>query len=561
MSDRVCAVTSCKNNGYKLQKWMNKQCDEHKCTHRECPCPRPFTLFSFPSEKKDSDVRTKWAQLINRKCADNSNWLPKKDSRVCSDHFVDKLPTKLNPFPTVNLGYTPVKEPKARPPPRRRLYQQAQAENSVKIRKICTNTSSANVQNASFSDNSHEVPSVHNIPNNEAGVGTESTCSPTESADETPVFQISDHSYACNDQPMEIACGGCIDKSMKIEEMKKELVKLREENSKLRAVIYKKSRKPFNIDSVLKSDKKVKFYTGIPSVKVFMTIFTYIVSTFKQITYWKGPSRVVANPLPNKRTKNRFHTRSLSKKEELILTMMKLRLGILNQDLADRFGISMTCVTNIITTWVRILAQIVGSLVFNPSKEVVKANLPPSFKNPKYTNTRHIIDCTEVFIQKPSSFEAQTATWSDYKHHHTLKILISITPSGMINFISNSWGGRASDKYVTEKSGFLNILEAYDTVMADRGFPIREELALRHCHLLIPPGRRGVTQMSSDEVRKTKEIANRRIYVEQAIRRLKCFRILRYEVPLTLLSHVDDIMKIVGGICNLYPPLPRYPSK
>ena len=76
--------------------------------------------------------------------------------------------------------------------------------------------------------------------------------------------------------------------------------------------------------------------------------------------------------------------------------------------------------------------------------------------------------------------------------------------------------------------------------------------------LLIPPGRRGVSQMSSTDVRLTKDIANRRIYVEKAIRRMKCFRILKFEVPISLMHHLDDIIKTIAGICNLYPPLPRY---
>lgn len=39
---------------------------------------------------------------------------------------------------------------------------------------------------------------------------------------------------------------------------------------------------------------------------------------------------------------------------------------------------------------------------------------------------------------------------------------------------------------------------------------------------------------------------------------MKCFPILKIEISLTLLHHLDDIVRIVAGICNLYPPLPRY---
>ena len=66
-------------------------------------------------------------------------------------------------------------------------------------------------------------------------------------------------------------------------------------------------------------------------------------------------------------------------------------------------------------------------------------------------------------------------TWSDYKHHNTAKYLVSINPSGLINYVSEGFGGRCSDKYITNNSGFLDIIEPYDCVMADRGFTRREE--------------------------------------------------------------------------------------
>jgi len=45
------------------------------------------------------------------------------------------------------------------------------------------------------------------------------------------------------------------------------------------------------------------------------------------------------------------------------------------------------------------------------------------------------IDCTEVFIEKPTSPYAQRATWSEYKEHNTIKALVGITPSGYFSFL------------------------------------------------------------------------------------------------------------------------------
>ena len=82
-------------------------------------------------------------------------------------------------------------------------------------------------------------------------------------------------------------------------------------------------------------------------------------------------------------------------------------------------------------------------------------------------------------------------------------------------------------------------------------------LALKHADIVIPPGRRGAFQMPKKDVRKTKDIANRRIRVEQVIRRIKSFNMLKYEVPITLLHVLDEVFVISCAICNMMPPISR----
>ena len=69
-----------------------------------------------------------------------------------------------------------------------------------------------------------------------------------------------------------------------------------------------------------------------------------------------------------------------------------------------------------------------------------------------------IIDCTEVFIKRPSDLLTRAQVWSNYKHHSTVKFLIGITPQGTISFISKCAGGRISDKEITEQSGIMDLL-------------------------------------------------------------------------------------------------------
>ena len=101
----------------------------------------------------------------------------------------------------------------------------------------------------------------------------------------------------------------------------------------------------------------------------------------------------------------------------------------------------------------------------------------------------------------------------------------------------------------------VDILEPYDMVMADRGFKIKTDLALKQCSLAIPPSAAKAVQLTPGQVQETSKVANVRIYVEQAIRRIKIFRILKKEIPLHYLPILDDIVITCCALTNLKGPL------
>ena len=71
-------------------------------------------------------------------------------------------------------------------------------------------------------------------------------------------------------------------------------------------------------------------------------------------------------------------------------------------------------------------------------------------------------------------------------------------------------------------------------IQANKGFLIHKECEARSINLQIPPGKKGKCQMSVPALVKTKRIANVRILVEQVIRRLKTFVILKNEIPISI---------------------------
>lgn len=218
-----------------------------------------------------------------------------------------------------------------------------------------------------------------------------------------------------------------------------------------------------------------------------------------------------------------------------------------------RFHLSTKDVCHIFLDTLKLMAAALSPMIVFYTRNEVAKTLPREFKN--FKRIRCIIDCSELFIQRPSDLKLQAATWSDYKSHNTLKFLVAITPQGSIAYVSDLYGGRTSDRHIVRDCGFLKGINPHDEVMADRGFGLREEFMLKGARLIIPPASKGRAQMSSGNVQNTKKVANVRIHVERVIRRMKCFRFLSNTISVSMLRHCDDVVKVVAAITNLQGPI------
>ena len=108
-----------------------------------------------------------------------------------------------------------------------------------------------------------------------------------------------------------------------------------------------------------------------------------------------------------------------------------------------------------------------------PEREDLLRTMSHCFQCAFGKKTTVIINCFEIFICKPSNPLARAQTFSSYKHYNTVKVLIGITPQGTISFVSKAWGGRISDKFLTENCGILKKLLPGDLILADHGVTMR----------------------------------------------------------------------------------------
>lgn len=319
---------------------------------------------------------------------------------------------------------------------------------------------------------------------------------------------------------------------------------LEQENASLKRAVVSSCKKPFRLEDIAHDDRLVRCYTGFPSYAVLLAFFDFLGPAVNHLEYWGSKKSSTSR----QKKLNPFNC--------LFLTLIKLRLNLTEQDLAFRFGISTSTVSRYFITWICFLYHHLKEIEWCPTAEQVACTLPHAFKE-KYPTTYIIIDASEVFVEKPTDLMLQSSTWSNYKQHNTVKYLVGVTPNGAISFISPTFVGSISDPELTRCSGLLSKLDGKGnvSVMADRGFTIRDQLQNIGVDLNIPPFLEGRGQLPANEVQQGRAIASLRIHVERAIGRMKNFTILKGVFPINMARMVNQIVSVCGWLTNFFSPL------
>lgn len=212
--------------------------------------------------------------------------------------------------------------------------------------------------------------------------------------------------------------------------------------------------------------------------------------------------------------------------DQLLLTLMKLRHHPSNKILACNFNINPKMVSNIFITWINFIYLQWKRIMWWPERELVHFFAPDGFKK-SYPKTRAILDGTECPIHKPSNPRAQRATFSTYKNRNTAKVVVGITPSGLVSYVSQAYGGSASDRQIVERSDLMQLTDPGDELMVDKGFNCEDLFISNRVTLNIPTFFKKKNRLNSETVIKDRKIASKRVHVERVIGLAKTYRILK----------------------------------
>nr|CAH7756831.1 unnamed protein product [Callosobruchus chinensis] len=326
-----------------------------------------------------------------------------------------------------------------------------------------------------------------------------------------------------------------------MEELSSKCSQLRFALRKIKKLIRQIEESPFGLFEDQKNTEKWVYYTGYEYHFINSVIFPQI-----------------ADYIPSSSTSE------LSGFNQLLLTLIKLRLDLEFKDLAYRFNISHTEASTYFTNIIDIMYRRFSSLILWPDAPIRQKNIQFCFRQAFPNKTTVILGCFEIFIEKPASFVTQQQCWSNNKHHHTIKMLIGITPQGSISYISKAWGGATSNEQIVELDDFCDKVKPGDIVIVDRGFLVDDSLGIYRVKL-APTFTRGKHQLHPLEFENTHKIASVRIHVKRIISEIKNkFNILSATIPISILNNGNDpnslnilgkIIVICSALINLSPPI------
>ena len=144
-------------------------------------------------------------------------------------------------------------------------------------------------------------------------------------------------------------------------------------------------------------DSRVKYFTGLPSYSVLKAVFELVSPCVKV-----------------------FSRSSLPLSNQFLMVLMRLKLNVDVEFLSYHFGLHTSNVSRTVNKWICVLYERLKDVLIKwPERGELYKTMPLDFK--KFGTCVVVIDCFEVFLERPSTVLARAQTWSNYKHHNTCK--------------------------------------------------------------------------------------------------------------------------------------------
>ncbi|CAC5410113.1 unnamed protein product [Mytilus coruscus] len=347
------------------------------------PIPKPATRLS----------ETKlWVKACGRKDVTIKD--VNKHSYVCSKHFVEGRPTSSYSYPVSALSTSPFStvKPCRKPPTRRELFTNRTPKSKSEPRATVPAPVPLSFPSLPIPTKFVEVSSKKTPPS----LHTSDVQLQSIEAEHFEVSDTGDHSYTKPvEQRVKIQTNSVsVQTEISFDDMSPYSDGCFKDSGKLK--------RQFIMEDIFKSDKTCKFYTGL-SLAMFTWLYSFLKNKARNMVNWNSFN---TNERERSETQKHGPRRILSIKEELAITLIRLRRGFDTKSLGNMFGTSESSVSRIFNTWINLVSHELNFLIRWPSMEQIRNKLPKCFKV-LYTTTKPSFSTTNNLftIQAPQHIQ------------------------------------------------------------------------------------------------------------------------------------------------------------
>ena len=302
---------------------MPFKCAVFRCPHKSW-VHKTLAFFSFPTDPK---LKQKWVAALKARTMDYK-WQP--NHRVCSAHFPGGRRYGTNHIPAV----FPRKDKRT-----------DQIVWPIDISYLLNaEATEATVSSSNKTKNADVVCSSCEQVKSEAS---------DQQSDDTRRESVAKNDSHSKELSLEKAC----DCQIEIDELRKRIKDLEE----------RREVEKFGVRRFMASDSDIRFYTGLPDYATFIALYNFAQpKPGFSLNYYNGYTNASKDP---SYIVSRGRPRNLCELDELFLTLTRLRLGLLEKDLGDRFNILQQEVSQILfATWIDRLYYCLGQLSFKTDR-------------------------------------------------------------------------------------------------------------------------------------------------------------------------------------------------
>jgi len=239
---------------------------------------------------------------------------------------------------------------------------------------------------------------------------------------------------------------------------------------------------------------------------------------------------------------------TLAFREQLLLTLIWLRLYLVLEALGYLFGVDKSSASRYTNSVLPVLGQ-VGEATLGwaePPQRGQSKSLDQVWQ--EQPDLFAYVDATEQRIRRSSNYEQQKEDYSGKKKQQTRKTQIIVTETGIVRDLSPSSPGSKHDRKLFSDSGAAAKIPKETTVGGDCGYQgIQDDLP---DHSVITPFKKSKHQPLSDEQKLlNQEFARGRIIVENTLCQFKHFSVLAHRFRHNV-DQYDDAFRSVLAIVN-----------